>query len=142
MLSILFVIDHLKHRVHSRLPYLVLLYVAAQLFSCEKIAGSHDSPQSPTSLFDEHWQAIDKHYALFGIKNINWDSAGSLYRSMIRNDMSSKELFLLLSKMNETLKDGHVALTSQSDTATYTSFYATFPLNFNYQNIVVNYLKK
>ena len=129
-------------RIPARYFYIALIFLAMlPAGGCKKVLGSHDAVQSPLSIFDEAWQVMDRRYALFSVKRINWDSTRLIYRSMVKDNMSKPALFKLLSEMIAVLKDGHVALTSPTDTAVYLGFYSGFLRNFNYTNIVTNYLK-
>jgi Peptidase family S41/Tricorn protease C1 domain len=96
--------------------------------------------QQPDAVFEEVWNVMNERYALFSVKNINWDSVYSVYRARVNNTMSEQQLFKTISSMLETLKDGHVALLSPADTAVYDGFYTNYLRNFNYSNIIKNYL--
>jgi Peptidase family S41/Tricorn protease C1 domain len=96
--------------------------------------------QSPVAVFNEVWEVLDKRYALFSLKNTDWNAVHAEFKTSIRDDMTERELFKKISQMLERLKDGHVALLSPSDTAVYDQFYTIYPKNFNWQNIVNNYL--
>jgi C-terminal processing protease CtpA/Prc len=122
----------------------VLIYLSVILFfftSCEKAFNLDNPDRTATAVFDELWNVMDQHYALFQVKDIDWQQVYATYRPQISNDMSSKQLFDKMDQMLQTLKDGHVTLMSPEDTVTYEGFYKNFPANFNYNNILVNYLK-
>ena len=84
---------------------------------------------------------MDQRYVFFPIKNINWDSTYLHYKNQVTNGMSNPELFSVIGNMLQTLKDGHVSLSCDFDTSTYEGFYELHLPNFNYNNIVNNYLK-
>ncbi len=114
-----------------------ILVAGYLLFSCNK---KEAAKQQPVAIFEELWNVINERYALFSVKIINWDSVHTNYKSQINNSMSDQELFRILSNMLNELKDGHVALISPADTAVYAGFYTNYPRNFNYNNVIRNYL--
>ncbi len=111
------------------------------LTGCEKPLNLKDPGSENLSVFDEAWNAMDKHYALFDIKGIDWNQVYAQYHAQVTNNISGKELFIQIGNMLQTLRDGHVSLISPSDTSTYDGFYTAFPSNFNFTNITNNYLK-
>lgn len=94
----------------------------------------------PVAVFNELWNMLDQRYALFSVKDIDWKNIYTQYSSTITDNMSERELFTSLGTMLKTLKDGHVALISPFDTSIYDNFYSIYSRNFNYNNIVNNYL--
>jgi C-terminal processing protease CtpA/Prc len=54
--------------------------------------------------------------------------------------MSEQALFAELTRMLETLRDGHLTIISPLDTSSYNGFYTGFPRNFSFDNILRNYL--
>jgi Peptidase family S41/Tricorn protease C1 domain len=124
---------------------LIVLSLAAievfLIFGCEKLAGLKKPKPHSAAIFDETWNLIDRQYALFAVKDINWQNIYDEYRLRLKDGMTDNELFSLTGSMLATLKDGHVTLISLSDTTTYENFYKPFPRNFNYDNILKYYLK-
>lgn len=109
-------------------------------FSCEKGFGLKDPSADAPAVFDDFWKTIDRNYALFPVKNINWDSVYTKLKPQVTPGMSNPDLFKKLSDAIETLRDGHVTLTSSGKTYTYDLFYTLYPLNFNLDNIKTTYL--
>lgn len=110
------------------------------LYGCRKDAGPEQLPTTPVAIFDEAWNLMDRNYAMFGIKGVDWDNNYRTFKTSINDGMSSQALFTTIRDMLETLKDGHVSLIAGSDTAVYDQFYKSYPANFNWQNIRENYL--
>jgi hypothetical protein len=108
---------------------------------CEKALNLKDPAANATAVFDELWTVMDKHYSLFPYKGVIWDSTYTQFRGKVRDGMPEAELFGVLSDMLSTLKDGHVTLLSPTDTFTYLGFFKPYPYNFNYDNIINNYLQ-
>jgi carboxyl-terminal processing protease len=66
----------------------------------------------PGTNFKYLWSFFDKHYALFGVKNINWDSALEKYGPQISANTNDTDLFNVMAEMLSELNDHHVNLTS------------------------------
>jgi hypothetical protein len=118
--------------------WLLLLFTQT---SCEKALNLDDVPDDKISVFEDLWRYMDQHYSLFAEKGISWDSVYQAYLPKLSDDIPDRQFFNVLESMLATLKDGHVALISENDTAGYDNFYKAFPLNFNHQNITRNYLQ-
>lgn len=99
-----------------------------------------DPGSDPVTVFDDLWKFMDERYAMFSVKGVDWKKTNDQFRSQIRENMSDQELFDVLQSMLATLQDGHVSLVSPFDTAVYIDFYRGFPINFNYNNLLNNYL--
>jgi hypothetical protein len=128
--------SHFKavHKCSKKITAWMLL--AVSLAACKK----NDLAHSPPGLFRESWQVIDERYALFPVKAVKWDSVYEAFRDRFSSGLSPQETFNQLGSMLNLLKDGHVALLSPTDTSVYTGFYKPYPANFNFGNIVKNYL--
>lgn len=107
---------------------------------CEKALHIKNPTTTPVAVYDDLWNALDKNYALFKIKNIDWDSINTYNRPEFRNDLSTPDLFSKCGKMLEALKDGHVSLISNDRTYIYEYFHTGYLTNFNLTNIQKNYL--
>jgi hypothetical protein len=109
--------------------------------SCSKVLQLKNPEKSPEAVFDDAWSVIDERYALFPVKTVNWAEAYALYRPHISTGMSDNSLFSIVSDLLSTLKDGHVSLISSDKSYTYDNFYTAYAINFNYNNLINNYLK-
>jgi hypothetical protein len=120
--------------------FLFVLLMLGFPVACTKERLLGDAQADPRSVFEETWRVIDERYALFPEKGINWVSVRLIYQDRFVTGMSEQSMFAELTRMLETLKDGHVTLISPFDTSTYAGFYTGYPLNFSMENIVQNYL--
>ncbi len=123
--------------------HLQLLFILCTVFSvaaCKKNIGVRNPGTQPVEVFDELWNFMDKHYALFPQKQVDWRNTYNELRPQANNNLSDLELARLLNTMLLTLKDGHVNLITRSDTTTYTGFYTAYPANFNYRILITGYL--
>ena len=83
---------------------------------------------TPQGNFDALWTIIDEQYCFLDYKQIDWDAVYDQYRPLITPDMSGDGLF-----------EGHVNLSSASNTARYWNWYLDYPRNFN-EALVESYL--
>jgi hypothetical protein len=109
--------------------------------SCEKVLNLKNKEVKPVNIFNDVWELIDKRYALFEVKQLNWDSTYALYRRRINDDMNEKELFAATVDMLETLKDGHVRLLAPFDSGSYQGYFKLYPRNFNFPLLKQRYLR-
>ncbi len=61
------------------------------LTGCKKVLNLKEPGSDNLSVFNEAWTAIDKHYALFEIKGINWNLIYDQYRSQVTENITEKE---------------------------------------------------
>ena len=78
--------------------------------SCENIILGEDEANNPENNFELLWNDFDKHYALFGVKNIDWDALYSTYRPQVTSGTSDDELWDITTQMLDQLNDGHTIL--------------------------------
>lgn len=67
-------------------------------------------PDDPEYNFEVFWHSFAEHYALFTLKNVDWDRAYRRFRKTITSDSASEDLFSTLVAMLRPLRDGHVRL--------------------------------
>ena len=121
--------------------YLLLLFTAFCLLSCEKALMPESGSADAEQVFETLWTTLDKGYSFFEYKNIDWSAVYQTYRPQINNGMSERDLFTVCSNMLNTLKDGHVNLRAGFSTSYYNDFYLNYPANFNKEIIDRNYLR-
>jgi len=129
------------------MKYKYLLILLIVFTSCEKVFFKKEISNTPENNFNIFWNDFDKYYAQFIIKNINWDSVYNVYKPKIKPGMYDGQLFDVLSKMVNLLKDGHVDLLTPYGVASYRGLWpASYPSNqlidpnkyVNYNNSVYN----
>ena len=121
---------------------LFLSLLAFCFASCERAFMESDESSSPVNVFDYLWDKVDKQYAFFDVKGINWDSVREVYRPMVTEDMDKEDLFDVCAAMLNTLQDGHTNLISNFNVSRNDSVYYRMVAHKNVDAAVVtlNYL--
>ena len=130
-----FLICIMNRRISKLIVFVLLVTV-----SCEKAFMKKDPANDPVTNFDLLWGTLDKQYAYFTYKHIDWSSVYQIYRPLVHDEMSQKELFKVMSDMLYLLKDGHTNLTSPFDRSRNWEWYLNSPSNFNFDILQRNYL--
>ena len=93
---------------------LLTIIAAAVLFSsCEKVLFKKKGDTvNAVENFDYLWQQLDKRYAYFDYKKIDWNAVYAQYRPKVYDGMSEDSLFNVMGAMLNELRDGHVNLIS------------------------------
>ncbi len=89
------------------IPYLFLLLILLISFSCQEVILGPDEENTPQNNFDLMWQDFDLHYALFEVRQRNWDSIYTVFDARIDDSMSDEDLFESLKEMINYLDDTH-----------------------------------
>ncbi len=125
---------------YTKFAFIVCFFITSLLSSCEKAFDLKTPGTDAVSIFNDAWKTLNERYVFFSLKNVNWDSVYAVYRPQITADISSDALFTVLDNMMQTLRDGHVSLITSTKASTYGGFYQLYLPNFNYENIINNYL--
>jgi carboxyl-terminal processing protease len=75
--------------------------------ACGAIIGP-DPASTPAALFDQVWSDFDQHYSLFGVKQVNWDSLGAVYRPLALAVQTEEQVSVVIANMLSRLHDDHV----------------------------------
>jgi hypothetical protein len=100
---------------------IIALYIltAAICCGCEKIILGPGPENKPSDTFEVLWNTLDEKYALFPVKNVNWDSLHSVYANQIDANTTEEELWSICSQLLSHLKDAHITLFNSSYTRSY-----------------------
>ena len=120
--------------------YIVLL-ISLITLSCEDVFFDNDPVNSSVNNFEILWNRMDERYSFFEYKGVDWDSIYTIYRPQVNDQMSPEELFDVMEKMLNTLRDGHVNLRTDFDISYY-NYHDDAPRNFRFQDVENNYLKE
>lgn len=118
----------------KRLLLHLIIYIGAllSLSSCV----TEDVPENtPRGNFESLWQTLNEHYCFFSYKKqvygLDWDEVYSRYASKVNDNITSAQLFEILSNLTRELRDGHVNLYSSYGTARYGAWFDNFPANYS-----------
>ncbi|MFO8174996.1 MAG: S41 family peptidase [Longimicrobiales bacterium] len=119
----------------ARPGFLAALALAGILAGCEDAILPEGPGTGAIQNFEFVWDEMDRHYSLFRIKGVDWDSAYAEFRPQVEGTTSPSDLFHLLAGMLDGLEDGHVKLESPNWTHTYDEWYKSYRHNFNWPYI-------
>jgi len=83
--------------------------------------GFAQDVNDPELNFEYLWKTYDKNYALFEVKNIDWEALYNVYRPKVNAETTDNELFDIMSDLLGHLNDNHVWLRSKSLNRKYRS---------------------
>ncbi len=85
-----------------------IFFIILMLFqSCAFFYGK-EAELSYSAMFDYLWQDYDETYALFDVRNVDWNEQYEKCRPLIHDDMTNKEFLEVLKKLLYPLNDAHV----------------------------------
>ena len=120
--------------------FFVFLLPVFLLVSCEKSLFAPDQASSdPLVNFDYLWSEVDKKYSYFELKNIDWNATKDKYRSMLNENSTEEELFDVLAKMLNELRDDHTNLVSPFNVSRYNVALSS-PVNYRERTITEHYI--
>ncbi len=111
-----------------RLTTYCLLLACLFLVGCDKGEGY---TRSPRENFEALWKIMDENYCFFEFKDIDWDEVHDRYSVQITDTMNQYDLFKVLGKMLNEVKDGHTNLVSSFNISRYWAWYEDYPANFS-----------
>lgn len=120
---------------------LLTIIAAAVLFSsCEKVLfKKKGDTTNAVENFDYLWQQLDKRYAYFDYKKIDWNAVYAQYRPRVYDGMSEDSLFNVMGAMLNELRDGHVNLISPFNISVF-DVDLLGPENIDDRTILENYI--
>ncbi|MEY5040833.1 MAG: hypothetical protein RLZZ414_364 [Bacteroidota bacterium] len=124
------------------IKYLGIIIFVFALSSCEKLFLKDDvASTNPFENFDYLWNEVDKKYAYFELKNVDWAVIGQQYRAKLYADMSRDSLFKVLRDLLFELKDDHVNLVSPFNVSVYNVEFK-YPPNYFRRTVSDYYLNQ
>lgn len=95
-------------RKHFKTLCVGMIFFTNLLFSsCNFFWGGYVD-DSYSSMFDAMWKDYKETYALFDVRNVDWDASYGRYKPQISRCSNDEEFFNICSKMLYELKDAHV----------------------------------
>lgn len=110
---------------------------------CEKLVMGDDTESSASEVFEYLWHQVDERYSLFDVKDVDWQAMHDSLVPQVFDGMSNDSLFAVLSKLLNSLDDGHVNLWGNNDVfgseAIYLQKYGNG--NFDVNTVALTYLR-
>ena len=118
-------------RTYTHIFCIALMLLLTACHSKDEMPFSMD----PVTNVEALWQIIDTRYCYVEEKGVDWNAVHDTYvekaRQLPQNDQVA--MFDLCAEMLNLLQDGHVNLYAPFDRSYCTSWYDTYPANFNSQ---------
>ncbi|MFC1547253.1 S41 family peptidase [Candidatus Neomarinimicrobiota bacterium] len=86
------------------------LLVSILVQSCDQRIIQQEYENNPVHVFEALWWEFDQLYALFEVKQVNWDSLYAVYRPQVSKAMTDPALYDVLSSLLSNLNDNHILL--------------------------------
>lgn len=102
------------------------LLLSILCISCEDIILGSDPENTPENNFDILWKEYDLYYPSFILKNINWDSLYSVYRSRVTSQTTEDELWQIISDMIYHFDDIHVYIYNRDHSDIFSSSHSFY----------------
>lgn len=99
------------------MPFLRLLLPLLLLVGCEDTLLGPDADRSPRGILRTLWTDLDRHYALFRAKAVDWDAVGAECLSAVDHDTTPEELWTAATEMLGRLRDPHVQMNTADGSA-------------------------
>jgi tetratricopeptide (TPR) repeat protein len=94
-------------------PLIVLLSLTL-LFTATSNGQQDPAARDPEQNFEYLWNALDRNYAQFGVKHVDWDALYRVYRPRVTPETSDGELWDIMLAMMRHLNDSHVCLSDEA----------------------------
>lgn len=102
---------------------------------CTACVDEVEYDNTPQGNFEALWKIIDEHYCFLDYKQheygLDWNEVYQKYKVRVNENMTSKQLFEVLTNMLGELCDGHVNLTAAHDYGRYWQWFENYPTNFS-----------
>lgn len=115
-----------------------LALIALTLSACEKLFMEDEPQGTPTETFDYLWHTVDRQYAFFDVKQVDWQAVYDSLRPKVSDGIGDDSLFHLMGRMLNTLDDGHTNLISPFDQSYSDAVYRKMETQMNIDKQVVN----
>jgi hypothetical protein len=120
--------------------FIVSLVIILTHSSCEKLLIENEKSPSNLEVFNEFWTVLDERYALFEIKNINWNDVYLRYEPRISEKLSEPQMLIITGEMINELKDSHTDIHSKTVTKYYWALSNEYMKKFNFGIISQYYI--
>ena len=125
-----------KHKLLSFATGLSFLVITGILtFTLGSCIDEDEFDNTPQGNFEALWKIIDERYCFLDYKQkeigLDWNTTYNKYKVRVNKDMSSAQLFEVLTEMLGELRDGHVNLIASHNLGRNWSWFENYPTNFS-----------
>ena len=99
----------------SRKTVSCLVLAFNMIFSSCNFLWGGIAGESYEEMFDSMWKDYKETYALFTVRNVDWDASYEKYRPLIDNCENDRDFFDVCKQMLYELKDAHVYIKAPFD---------------------------
>lgn len=92
-----------------------MMIFTIQLFSSCNLLWNGYADDSYSVMFDSMWKDYNETYALFEVRQVDWDASYKKYKPLIDNCNGDRDFFNICSQMLYELKDAHVYIKTPFD---------------------------
>jgi Peptidase family S41/Tricorn protease C1 domain len=118
---------------------LLAALAAALVVGCTTDLIGPTAAKSRVALYEQVWSDLDRHYSLFDVKGINWDSLRALHEAEAERAIDDTSLANAIGALLAELRDVHVNLYTPRRIYRYTG-YDDRPANFDTSVVQERYL--
>jgi hypothetical protein len=86
------------------------MLISILVLSCDQRFLHQEYGNNPVDVFESLYWEFDQLYALFDVKQVNWDSLYAVYRPQVNNSMTDPALYDILRSLLSNLNDNHILL--------------------------------
>jgi hypothetical protein len=112
----------------------------AVVSGCAGVLVGTEEPATRSGTFEAVWTAVDRYYAGFAPRSVDWEAVGDQYRPAAAAASDDAALYQVLAGMIGTLNDPHVELALPSGQVLRSRDPAATPTWFSATTIVTRYL--
>ena len=99
----------------NRARSLTVIGIVLMLAVSSVVGGQETAdPRDPVLNFEYAWNRLDRNYAQFGAKHVDWDALYRTYRPQVTPQTTDQELWDILLAMMGHLNDAHVCLADET----------------------------
>jgi len=122
-----------------KIVYICFLVVINLLFASCNFLWNGYIDESYSAMFDALWRDYNETYALFDVRQVDWDASYNKYKPLIDNCNNDKEFFNICSQLLYELKDAHVYIKTPFDSMN-SGDVNTNPEVFSLKSTLENYI--
>jgi len=102
---------------------LAKMAVILTIFTASVFSVFSQELSGPEKNFEHLWRTLDRNYAIFGPKHVDWQALYRVYRPRVTAQTTDDELFSVMSAMLGHLNDNHVFLMSEEPNRFFSAGY-------------------